>query len=84
MCLAVPHVISEILGEGRAIAAAGAVAAEIRTDLLDSPAPGDVVLVHAGFAIERLSPSESDELLALWDEVRRLAEASRLPEAPQR
>lgn len=73
MCLAVPHVITEVLGENRAIAAAGAVATEIRTDLVNSPALGDVVLVHAGFAIEKLAPSESEELLGLWKEIRRLA-----------
>jgi len=31
------------------------------------------VLVHAGFAIEKLSPADSEELLALWEEVRSLA-----------
>jgi hypothetical protein len=35
--------------------------------------PGDTVLVHAGFAIEKLSPEDSDELKALWDELRALA-----------
>ena len=73
MCLAIPHVIQEILGDNRALAFAGAVRTEIRTDLVESPAPGDTVLVHAGFAIEKLSPADSEELLALWEEVRRLA-----------
>ncbi len=34
MCLAVPHTIETILGEHRALAAAGAVRTEIRTDLV--------------------------------------------------
>ena len=74
MCLAIPHVIEEILDGNRALAVSGAVRAEIRTDLIDSPARGDTVLVHAGFAIEKLSPSDSKELLGLWDEIRRFSE----------
>ena len=70
MCLAVPHTIETILGEHRALAAAGAVRTEIRTDLVDDVEPGDTVLVHAGFAIEKLSPEDSEELKALWDELR--------------
>ena len=73
MCLAVPHTIKEILGENRALASAGAVRTEIRTDLLDDVVPGDTVLVHAGFAIEKLSPEDSEELKDLWDELRALA-----------
>lgn len=73
MCLAVPHTIVEILGENRALAAAGAVLTEIRTDLVEDAAPGDTVLVHAGFAIEKLSPEDSEELKDLWDELRALA-----------
>jgi len=73
MCLAVPHTIETILGEHRALAAAGAVRTEIRTDLVDDVEPGDTVLVHAGFAIEKLSPEDSEELMDLWDELRALA-----------
>ena len=73
MCLAVPHTIREILDENRALAVAGAVRTEIRTDLIDAPAPGDTVLVHAGFAIEKLTHSYAEELIQLWDELRSLA-----------
>lgn len=73
MCLAVPHTIEEITGDNQAVAVSGAVRVEIRTDLLEDPAPGDTVLVHAGFAIEKLSPEESVELNDLWDELRALA-----------
>lgn len=72
MCLAIPHTIHEILDENRALAVAGAVRTEIRTDLIDAPARGDTVLVHAGFAIEKLAPSDAKELAELWDELRSL------------
>lgn len=72
MCLAVPHILEKVFPDGRAIAVTGAVRTEIRTDLIDDPAPGDTVLVHAGFAIEKLDPGDSGELLHLWEELRRV------------
>ena len=73
MCLAVPHIIESVLDDFRAVAVAGAVRTEIRTDLIENALPGDTVLVHAGFAIEKLSPEDSQELLELWSELRRLS-----------
>ncbi|HCL79359.1 MAG TPA: HypC/HybG/HupF family hydrogenase formation chaperone, partial [Synergistaceae bacterium] len=73
MCLAVPHTIETLLDDGRAVAVAGAVRTEIRTDLIENPSPGDTVLVHAGFAIEKLAPEDSKELLDLWEEIRRVS-----------
>ena len=73
MCLAVPHTIEEIMSGNRAVAVTGAVRMEIRTDLLENPAPGDTVLVHAGFAIEKLSGEDAEELKNLWGELRALA-----------
>ncbi len=74
MCLAIPHVIMELTAEGEARAQAGAVLREIRTDLIDKPSVGDVVLVHAGFAIEKVPPEDSEELGAMWDRIRELAD----------
>lgn len=78
MCLAVPHRIVRFLGDGMAIAAAGSVETEIRTDLVPGVSEGDLVLVHAGFAIEQLKDDEGQEIEELWAEVRRLSE---LPDA---
>jgi hydrogenase expression/formation protein HypC len=73
MCLAVPHKIVRKIDDNSAVAAAGPVETEIRTDLLPDVEIGDVVLVHAGFAIEMLDPSEEAEITQLWEEIRRLA-----------
>ena len=70
MCLAVPYVIKEISEDGSALAVSGGVEVEIRLDLIENPALGDVVLVHAGFAIQKLDEKESAELTALWEEIR--------------
>ena len=73
MCLAIPHRIMKLFDDNSALASAGAVETEIRVDLVPGLEIGDVVLVHAGFAIERLLEEHGEEVEALWDEVRRLA-----------
>ena len=70
MCLAVPYVIKEISGDGAALAVSNGVEVEIRLDLIENPALGDTVLVHAGFAIQKLDEKESAELASLWEEIR--------------
>ncbi len=78
MCLAVPHTLVAITGAQTAIGRAGTIEVEIRTDLIDNPAVGESVLVHAGFAIERLRPEEATEIEALWEEIR--SQSERLPD----
>lgn len=80
MCLAVPHRIEEIVGDGTAIASAGPIRRSIRVDMLASPKVGDLVLVHAGFAIEKVREEDAAELESLWDEIREGAgNAGQLP-----
>lgn len=64
MCLAMPARIRTIEGD---LARADILGNEITVDLrFVAPAqPGDFVLVHAGFAIQRLEADEADELLNL-------------------
>ncbi len=59
MCLAIPHTIVSISGHKSAIGRAGTVEVEVRTDLLENLSVGDIVLVHAGFAIEKLMSEEA-------------------------
>lgn len=68
MCLAVPLKILSIEGN-KARAEAGGVAREIRVDFLPGVAVGDFVIVHAGFAIEKLDPEEARLDLEAWEEV---------------
>ena len=76
MCLAVPYVIKEISEDGSALAVSNGVEVEIRLDLIENPALGDTVLVHAGFAIQKLDEKESVELSALWEEIRQAERAA--------
>jgi len=48
--------------------------------LVADPAPGEYVIVHAGFAIEKLDEQEANERLALFEE---LAQADTRPAEPE-
>ncbi len=64
MCLAVPMKIVEIAGN-RAVVDMGGARATVGLDLLEGAAVGDYVIVHAGFAIEKLNPDEARKTLEL-------------------
>ncbi|MBE5996480.1 MAG: HypC/HybG/HupF family hydrogenase formation chaperone [Lachnospiraceae bacterium] len=58
MCLAVPLKITSIDGMD-AVAERDGVRRKIRVDLLKEPKIGEYVMVHAGFAIERLNEEQA-------------------------
>ena len=68
MCLAVPLKLIEIDGK-KALGEALGMTREIRVDFIPEPKVGDYVMVHAGFAIERLSESQALEDLESWEEM---------------
>ena len=68
MCVAIPLKITEIRGSEAVCERKGA-RRLVRLDFLKNPKPGDYVLVHAGFAIERICESEALETLRLANEV---------------
>lgn len=72
MCLAVPLEISEIVDDHTARVKSGEVSLEVDVSLIKDPAPGDFVIVHAGFAIEKLDNDEAQETLELFDELKNL------------
>ncbi|MBO6093086.1 MAG: HypC/HybG/HupF family hydrogenase formation chaperone [Oscillospiraceae bacterium] len=68
MCLAVPLKITEIYGK-EAIAESMGMKRKIRVDFIENPQVGEYVIVHAGFAIERLSEKQAEEDLESWKEL---------------
>lgn len=54
MCLAVPARIISI-DEIHALAETMGIRQKVNIQLIDSPVPGDYILVHAGFAIEKMN-----------------------------
>lgn len=69
MCLAIPLKLIEINGSS-AVGEALGMTREIRVDFIPEPKLGDYVIVHAGFAIERLGEEQALEDLEAWKEVR--------------
>lgn len=63
MCLAVPLKIKTIDGK-RAVGEAGGLSQTVRVDFLPELIPGDYVMVHAGFAIQKLTEEQAKENLA--------------------
>ena len=68
MCLAIPLKIIEINGTS-AVGEAMGMQREVRVDFIEEPKVGDYVIVHAGFAIERLPEQQALEDLAAWEDV---------------
>jgi hydrogenase expression/formation protein HypC len=68
MCIAVPLEVVEIRGD-IALARFGNSTREVHLDLLEGVSAGDYVLVHAGFAIEKLNKEEAEKTLSLFKEI---------------
>ncbi|NPV60447.1 MAG: HypC/HybG/HupF family hydrogenase formation chaperone [Actinobacteria bacterium] len=72
MCLAVPAEVVELMDDDLAVIEIGGVRKEISLMLVDGAEVGDFVLVHAGFAIEKVDPEEARKTLELLEEYARL------------
>lgn len=68
MCLAIPLELVEINGMD-AVAQADGIRRRIRVDFVPDVQIGDYVIVHAGFAIERMKKEQALENLAAIREV---------------
>lgn len=67
MCLAVPMKVVEI-ADGSAICEIDGVRREGSLMMVDDVAVGDYVLLHAGFAIEKIDPEEAQKTLDIFRE----------------
>ncbi len=69
MCLATPARVLSVSGQTAVVDYEG-VQTTARLETLNEPVvPGDYVLVHAGFAIQRMSPEDGEVTLRLFDEL---------------
>ncbi|MEJ5186287.1 MAG: HypC/HybG/HupF family hydrogenase formation chaperone [Candidatus Geothermincolales bacterium] len=69
MCLAVPAEVVELREGGTALVRVGGLQQEISLLLLDGVEVGDYVLVHAGFAIEKVDQQEAERTRELLEEL---------------
>ena len=73
MCLSIPARIEKIEGD-QALVSSGGVRVRANVSLIESPKVGDWVLLHAGFAIQKLEETEAKKTLALFDQMKEVLE----------
>jgi hydrogenase expression/formation protein HypC len=71
MCLAIPGKVIEIRNEVLATVDMGGVRREVSLMLVDGVEVGDYVIVHVGYALNRLDPEEAERTLELFREIAR-------------
>ncbi len=71
MCLAIPALVVELLPDDMARIELDGVRKEISLNLLDDVQVGDYVIVHVGFALQKLDPEEAAQTLTLFAELGR-------------
>jgi len=69
MCLAIPMKLIEVGPDMMGKAEIDGSAQDINLSFIDDPKVGDYVIIHAGFAIERLDVDEADKQIKLFDEL---------------
>jgi hydrogenase expression/formation protein HypC len=69
MCLAIPARVARVDGSGGGVV--DYLGSEVRANfvLLPGVKAGDWVIIHAGFAISRLTPKEAEETFKLFKEM---------------
>ena len=68
MCLGIPMKIIKTKGEFAEVES-GRLVRTINIQMLSNIKTGDYVIVHAGFAIQKLTPQSAKETLRLIDEI---------------
>lgn len=75
MCLAIPVKVEKILADDTAIVDIGGVKKEISVALIEDLAIGDFVIMHVGYALNKIDPEEAAKTLALFSEMGVLEQA---------
>lgn len=70
MCLAIPAKVISVDGKSAKVTVED-VEYTASLLLLDDVKPGDFIMLHAGFAIEKVDPDEAAETLRLLNEIGR-------------
>lgn len=71
MCLAMPVRVVELLPDDWAIVDLNGVRKEISLVLVDDVAVGDYVILHVGYALQKLDVEEAEKTLELFAEMTR-------------
>ncbi len=76
MCLAVPaKVVAIDTATDNATVSLGGVLKEISLALVEDVEIDDYLLIHVGYALNKISPEEAEKTLALFDEMSTMLES---------
>ncbi|HTN47988.1 MAG TPA: HypC/HybG/HupF family hydrogenase formation chaperone [Burkholderiaceae bacterium] len=68
MCLALPARVVELVPPTEGVIDLGGVRKRISLELVPGVQPGDYVIVHVGYALQKLDPAQAERTLALFAE----------------
>lgn len=68
MCLGVPVQVMHINKQDRAVVIINNIEVVVNTALVPDVSVGDFLMIHAGFAIEKVSLEAAEESIAVWQE----------------
>lgn len=69
MCLAIPVRIEELLPDEEAVVTLGGIRKVISVALIEDIQVGDYVILHVGYALNKLDPEEARKTLELFQEL---------------
>lgn len=69
MCLAIPVRVEQLVGDELAIVNLDGMRKEVSLALVDDVAVGDYVIIHVGYALQRLDTDEAERTLAAFAEL---------------
>jgi hydrogenase expression/formation protein HypC len=69
MCLAIPMKVEKVIGEF-AIVSLGNVKRKVNISFVENVKKGDYLIIHAGFAIEKLDKKEAEKTIKIIREIK--------------
>ncbi|SFR13642.1 HypC/HybG/HupF family hydrogenase formation chaperone [Desulfoscipio geothermicus] len=69
MCLGIPCPVVEVPEKQWAVIDVGGVRRKVGLHLVGEVRPGDYIMVHAGFAVEKLDLAEAEARIKIWEEL---------------
>jgi hydrogenase expression/formation protein HypC len=82
MCLAIPARVDELTGADNALVNIGGVRKEVSLALVEDVAVGDYVIVHVGYALQKLDREEAERTLALFAQLSQSNDLNGLNDMP--
>ncbi len=72
MCLGIPMKIVQLESCDRGVVDLDGALSTVNLSLVETPQEGEYVIVHAGYAIEKLDTKEADARIEMFEDLERL------------